>query len=314
VRFYIGITDNEWYRRLAALRPDEVNFWVPGGANFRVLDPGAPFLFKLHSPENFIAGGGFFVRFERVPLLLAWEAFGEKNGAPDLPSLRRMIQMRRGDQEQNPEIGCIILNTPFFLQREERIPTDDIWAAGIQKGKSFRTEEPVGRRIWEQVQARLIGREMVRASEALPADETAGAIADIENRLGQEYLTRGRLGQGAFRVLVTSAYDRRCALTGERTLPVLQAAHIRPFTDRGPNRTNNGLLLRSDLHILFDRGYLTVTPEHRIEVSRRIREEFDNGRDYYPLHGRRLVILPRSPDDLPAREHLEYHNREVYLG
>ncbi|MGB2957803.1 MAG: HNH endonuclease, partial [Bacteroidota bacterium] len=59
---WVGVTDNDWFHFHAARRPDEVNFWRPGGGvGFRVLVEGEPFLFKLHSPENFIAGGGFFV-------------------------------------------------------------------------------------------------------------------------------------------------------------------------------------------------------------------------------------------------------------
>ena len=91
-------------------------------------------------------------------------------------------------------------------------------------------------------------------------------------------------------MLVTDLYERRCAVTGERTLPVLDAAHIRPLRRQtGPHDPRNGLLLRSDLHTLLDRGYVTVTPELRFEVSGRIREEFENGRDYYALHGGRFA-------------------------
>ena len=86
-------------------------------------------------------------------------------------------------------------------------------------------------------------------------------------------------------MLVTDAYNRRCAVTGERTLPVLQAAHIKPYAESGPNRVSNGLLLRSDLHILFDRGYVTINRDYRLEVSPRIREEFENGRQYYAMAG-----------------------------
>jgi hypothetical protein len=44
------------------LAPEEVNFWQPSGSRrFRVWQAGEPFLFKLHSPENFIVGGGFVV-------------------------------------------------------------------------------------------------------------------------------------------------------------------------------------------------------------------------------------------------------------
>src|SRR5258706_5120751 len=95
--------------------------------------------------------------------------------------------------------------------------------------------------------------------------------------LGEPHLIRPRLGQGAFRVLVTDIYRRRCAVTQERTLPALEAAHIRPYGDGGTHEARNGLLLRRDIHSLFDAGYVTVTPDLRFEVSRRIREEFENG-------------------------------------
>jgi putative restriction endonuclease len=113
---------------------------------------------------------------------------------------------------------------------------------------------------------------------------------------------------------VTDAYHRRCSATGERTLPVLEASHIRPFAKEGPNLVRNGLLLRSDLHTLYDQGYLTVTTDHRIEVSRRIRKEFHNGRDYYALHGKPLVNLPEDEADRPSREFLEWHNQHLYVA
>ena len=139
-------------------------------------------------------------------------------------------------------------------------------------------------------------------------------VAEEQTRYGDEFIMWARLGQGAFRVLVTEAYARRCAVTGERTLPVLEAAHIKPFAKSGPHRVNNGLLLRSDLHILFDRGYITVTPERCIEVSQRIREEFENGRDYYIFQGQGLTTLPSRQVEQPGREFLDWHNTQVFLG
>ena len=86
-------------------------------------------------------------------------------------------------------------------------------------------------------------------------------------RYGEPLLVKPRIGQGAFRVLVTDAYQRRCAITGEHTLPMLEAAHILPFSEKRPNLVSNGLLLRADFHELFDLGLVTVTPELRVEVS-----------------------------------------------
>lgn len=92
----------------------------------------------------------------------------------------------------------------------------------------------------------------------------------------------------------------------EKALPVLQAAHIRPVTREGPHRVDDGLLLRSDIHTLFDQGYVTVTPAHRVLVSRRLKADFDNGEPYYPLSGQR-IWLPDRVEDHPSREFLEWH-------
>jgi putative restriction endonuclease len=133
-------------------------------------------------------------------------------------------------------------------------------------------------------------------------------------RYGSEVLTHMRLGQGAFRVLITDAYERRCAISGERTLPVLEAAHIIPYENSGPHLVSNGMLLRSDIHKLFDKGYLTVTKQYKIEVSKRIKEEFENGMDYYKYHGSNLIVLPKKKIDQPSIQFINWHNTNVYKG
>ena len=113
-------------------------------------------------------------------------------------------------------------------------------------------------------------------------------------------LVRSRLGQGIFRVQVLDAYRRACAVSEEHSLPVLEAAHIRPFAQGGPHNVRNGLTLRSDLHRLFDLGYVTVDSEHRLVVSRRLADDFGNGRSYRGFHGRPLA-LPADPAHRPAQ-------------
>ena len=108
--------------------------------------------------------------------------------------------------------------------------------------------------------------------------------------------------------------EKRVAYFGEKTMPVLQAAHIRPFSEQGPNKPQNGLLLRADVHILFDKGYITVTPELHVEVSKKIKEEYENGRDYYKYHGAQLVNLPQTEMVRPSREFLEWHNAKLFRG
>ncbi len=79
----MAVTDSDWFRFLSE-EPgiDEVNFWKPGGTTgFNVLSLGAPLLFKLHWPDNYIVGGGFFASYTRLPVSIVWETFGIKNGA-----------------------------------------------------------------------------------------------------------------------------------------------------------------------------------------------------------------------------------------
>ncbi len=93
----------------------------------------------------------------------------------------------------------------------------------------------------------------------------------------------------------------------------LEAAHIKPYSKEGPHKIPNGLLLRADMHRLFDQGYLTVVPDLRLEVSGRLRDDYENGRSYYPHHGKKIT-LPVDPALQPGPDFLRWHNDNVYLG
>jgi len=81
--------------------------------------------------------------------------------------------------------------------------------------------------------------------------------------------------------------------------------------ENGPHDVRNGILFRSDIHRLFDIGYVTVSEDYRFEVSRRIREEFENGRDYYALQGKH-ISLPSSKDTWPDKTFIEWHQENAY--
>jgi len=306
LRLFVGVTDNDWFRFLRA-RPelDEVNFWQPGGNRaFRILSIGKPFLFKLHSPENFVVGGGFLAHASLLPCSLAWEAFGPKNGAPSLDKMRQRVEKYRRatpDPRDDYTVGCIILQSPFFFDESEWIPVPSDFSPNIVQGKSYDADTSSGRALWEAVRLRM---------HAVQVGELAEPQAAM---FGEPVLIRPRLGQGTFRVLITDTYERRCAVTQEKALPVLEAAHIRAVAHGGAHRIDNGLLLRSDIHRLFDSGYVTVTPEHRCRVSRKLREDFENGEPYFPLDGRE-IWLPSETTSRPRREFLEWHADTVFKG
>jgi putative restriction endonuclease len=303
VNLVIAVTDDDWFEMLRR-QPNlaEVNFWAPSAASFRALQPGELFLFKLHAPRNAIVGGGIFAYANALPCSLAWEAFGEANGARSAKEMRtRIARYRRVNPADRSdfEIGCRILTQPFFFEERDWIAVPPSWSPNIVSFKTYNTSDAEGLALWEAVNHR---------SRQLPF-----AGMSEEPRYGEPHLIRPRLGQGAFRVLVTDIYQRRCAVTRERTLPALEAAHIRPYGDGGSHDAHNGLLLRRDLHSLFDAGYVTVSPDLHFEVSRRIKEEYENGRHYYALHGQSIAVPPRA-EQRPDPAALRWHNEHCYRG
>lgn len=315
---FIGLTDYDWYLNLKSKNYDEVNFWRPGKIPFRALNPNDLFLFKLKKPYYAIVGGGFFVQYSWLPISIVWEAFERKNGTKNyaefIERLRKYREKNRIDIS-NPYVGCIVLTEPFFFERDEWIRQPDDWPASVVVGMNMDTEAGEGKRLFQEVCERLqrnsltgqsVLNDTVEQSNTAFLSDTAGSY--------QYSLTRHRLGQGAFRVLVTETYQRQCAISGEKTLPVLDAAHIKPFSENGPHHIQNGILLRSDIHRLFDEGYMTIAPDFRVEVSRRLKEDFNNGRIYYQYHGRKLCVLPNNNERLPAKDFLSWHNENIYLG
>lgn len=309
-RGYVGLTDPDWYKYLSAHpRVDEVNFWQPhGNRNFRALKQGEPFFFKLRREHRAIAGFGFFERFERLPAWLAWECFGEMNGAPDFESMVDRIVRLRGDSSSltgDFMIGCIMVTAPVFFRPDEWIAPPSDWAkSGIQQGKTYSLADGEGRRIF---------RECLDRASTGDRYWNVDRVAEDAPRYGTPALISPRLGQGLFSLAVRDAYHGACAVTSEHSAPVLEAAHIVPYGRGGEHRVDNGLLLRSDLHRLYDRGYVTVTPDYQFRVSSGLREDFNNGHSYYSFDGA-AIALPDDARSRPSRDRLEWHLQEVYRG
>jgi len=303
INIVVAVTDDDWFdmlRRQPSL--SEVNFWAPSAANFRALQPGELFLFKPHAPRNVIVGGGIFAYANALPCSLAWDAFREANGARSAQDMRtRIAKYRRSDPNDRSDfaVGCRILTQPFFFEEADWIPVPKSWSPNIVSFKTYDTGEAEGLALWGAVSERMARSPTFAVG---PAD-----------RFGEPQFIKPRLGQGAFRVLVTDIYSRRCAVTQERTLPALETAHIRPYSDGGEHEARNGLLLRRDIHSLFDSGYVTVTPDLKFEVSRRIREEFENGKHYYALQGQRIIV-PDNVGQRPDPGALSWHNEHCFKG
>lgn len=284
-----------------------------------MLSRGEPLLFKLKQPHNAIAGVGFFEHYSELPLSLAWDTFGPKNGVPSLGDLRERIARLR-HQPLAPwvddAIGCILLVEPVFWAERDWIDQPRDWKRNIVRGKTYDLTQGVGRAVWEAVLRRLQavwppeGRLVMEGAEE---GERSGLHSVIEGGFTDPLGTPRRVGQGTFSAVIRDLYDRRCAVTEEKALPVLEAAHIRPFRVEPVHYVRNGILLRSDIHKLFDTGYVTITDRHRLEVSHRLRDDFDDGENYGKMNGT-SVRVPSDVGSRPDPEILRWHNDNVFRG
>lgn len=310
----IAITDRGWYQKLR-LRPnlEEVNFWKPSATRAFNAPELSPFFFKLKAPQNAICGFGYFSRYARLPDWLAWESFGVGNGCESLQEMRERIStIRERMRFRGPlgaaEIGCVLILQPIFFPPEKWVVAPSDWPARTQADKKYDLTRGEGARIWHEC---LAAASKPGTGVAAPASTVLHEPAGP--RYGSPILTTPRLGQGTFRVAVIEAYRRACAVTGEHSLPALEAIHIRPYKADGPHKVSNGVLLRADFHRLFDQGYITISTDYQLLVSPRLREDYANGKSYYPYDKRRIG-LPPVESDRPAREFLEWHRESVYMG
>lgn len=308
VKAYVGVTDGDWYRFLAD-RPllQEVNFWRPSSRHrFGAVEIGEPFFFKSHHPHNRVVGGGFFSGFARLSISEVWETHGEGNGAASLQQLREAIGRYRNEPispREDPQIGCLFIRDTRFFGPELDAPAPPDFATNVVQGKSYDLAARAYSGYFLDLLHRLTGT-VVEIDLSAPWHRPGPVYGDPR-------LQPQRLGQQAFKGVVLDAYHHRCAITSAKIRPVLQAAHILPLPQGGEHRIDNGLLLRSDVHIMFDRGYLSIDPKHRLLVSPRLREDFGNGEEFYSRSGMQIE-LPERKADRPHREFLEWHVDSVY--
>ncbi len=103
-----------------------------------------------------------------------------------------------------------------------------------------------------------------------------------------------RRGQPAFRKALLAAYDGKCAITGCSVIAILEAAHVVPYLGDHTNHVQNGMLLRADVHTLFDLGLIAIEPvTYQVQVSDELRAS-----DYGCFHGTQLR-LPKHAEMWP---------------
>lgn len=209
---------------------------------------------------------------------------------------KRSLSSKHSD---DPEIGCILLDKCVFLP-------DNMQKTAEEHGLNF-PRQIVKFKTFDQQPLSL--SEDPQDTEDLN-DKTDDSIpySDEDGRKRTLASIVRRMGQPAFRNALISAYDGKCAMTGCNVLDALEAAHITPYMGEQTNTIQNGLLLRADIHTLFDLGKIAISSnDFRIILQRELRESH-----YANLHGKMLTV-PKNTSSWPSRSALDKHKKDSGL-
>ena len=290
----VGITDKGWYDFLRHRDCSRgVNFWRPSDQNVKI-EPGEWLLFKLRSVGK-VVGGAQFLASQLLTINQAWSRWGQANGCIDKDAfLRRLIKLRAPYAQKlqyHSYIRCLYLDRPVFLDESKWFEVP-----GWKRGNSnpiprYDASHPYRYELQQLVE------------DLFPANrlDKKGIVV-----LGEK---KERDGQHAFRKEILKNYESKCAITCEKTKPVLEAAHIEPYAKSHNHLPSNGLLLKSDIHKLFDEGLVSITPEDlKFHVSSLLEKKYKNGKYYYQFEGHEINVPERKelqPDPELLQKHFE---------
>jgi len=133
------------------------------------------------------------------------------------------------------------------------------------------------------------------------------AIEDDRKKIAIQI--NARRGQKKFREKLLEAYNNKCAVTNCPIIEILEAAHIYPYKGTDTNNIQNGLLLRSDIHTLFDLGFITI---NYLNLKIEINSNLENDEVYKDLAGIEMQ-RPNDTSASPSREALRYHNENIFI-
>jgi len=309
---FCAVTDLDWFDYLR-LRPSlsEINFWKPTPGAFNAVAESGIFAFKLKAPYNKIGGFGILTTSADAQISLAWEAFGEGNGFPDLRTFVEKIRSIRKNSEisEYSYIGVRVLAHQVFFPEHLWFDPPTDWAVNTVTGKTYSTESAQGLKLLRDLEERAKG--------FFEPVEPCLSFTDLAEQPHPDYKNliplHPRKSQGTFRINVTRAYGNQCAVSGTCVRPALDVAYIRPCDAGGDYSTQNGILLRKDILGVFDAGLATFDEKRRFIVSPKVKEMFTCRHDYASFHGR-TMRLTVDPELAPCAKFLEWHRTNRYVG
>lgn len=294
--FAISPTDNHWFNFLKGSGLNSnVNFWTPTPWNLKKLNPGDRLYFMLKSPIRKIGGFGEFREYKNLTSTQAWNEFGYRNGRN---SRQEFIDSIQGYIDKNSskfggapinidtyEIGCIVLENCEFWENDLFLEPKDQsidFATQVVTIKYFAQEDPF--------------------KEAQPILERFDLV-DLPRKDKQRF-TNTREGQSAFKGKILKVYNNTCCVSGETIAELLEAAHIQEYRNKKSNHIQNGLLLRVDLHRLYDNQLLYIDSDYTIHISNLVASPI-----YRQFHGLKITV-PSIVNYRPSNQALKLRENE----
>ena len=283
-------TDIDWFNFLKdRLNFQQINFWTDTPWNPRKLNKGDKFYFLLKAPIRKISGYASFSYYQNLSIKEAWQKFGRGNGVNSLYELGVKVT---GDRKPDfsTEIGCIILENPVFLDQSNYFHPQKYnlsFPNEISKHKYYPNLDQIN-----------------FASDYKQVGLSFSSISDEDDyQFNQSSLTKG---QSEFRNNIFKYYDQCGVVTRETCVSVLDAVHIHPYINEHKHHLKNGILLRSDLHKLFDDGLITITPDYKVLISQQLKSK------YYYQYQEERINLPANERFYPDQKILEFHNQYIF--
>lgn len=308
-KFYVGITDFDWLSFLSAEKKgldSSINFWTPGTTNFKALNEGDYFLFKLHNKKNSIehgeiVGGGIFDSFQVMTIEDAWNKFGYGNGCHSISEMREKINSikKKNNISSNSLIGCIVLKNYFFLEKKDWLKSPKDWANSIVKGKTYDDTTKEGKEIIDSIRFKTTQIQSINIIEEICKD------MPIEGKVREAYI-KARVNQGVFKDRLMKK-GSKCCLCNTHNPSLLIASHIKPWS-KSDNYEKldpyNGFLMCPNHDALFDKGYISFEDDGKIMIS----EQLDNTDRIYTNVNDKMKINIEKENTI----YLKYHRENIF--
>jgi putative restriction endonuclease len=299
--FAISPTDIDWFKYLRTKgHNSEINFWTPSPWNVSKLKTGDKLYFMLKSPIRKIGGFGQFLEYKNMTVNEAWNKYGFKNGCSSKQEFfSRLEKYNKSNKKtenvsvENTQIGCIVLSNAEYFDDNQFLDLENYeidFSRYIVKIKYYNEYDPL-----TETKTSVVNEFEL--------------VSYTTEKLKKSRLVTERKGQGVFRAKLTEAYSNKCCISNEKTVELLEAAHIQSYLDENSNHVKNGLLLRVDFHKMFDNGLLYINDNYQVFISPQVKSE------YYQSFNGKTIDLPEEVSLYPSKEALkskefEYRNEK----